>query len=101
MSSEVKERPRARSTRRDVSINLRASAQERDLFDRAASVIGTTRTEFMLESARLRATDVLLEQKLFVLEKNSYAAFIKLLDEPAPPTAKLRRLFSKKAPWEK
>lgn len=101
MPNAVTERPRTRQARRDVSINLRASIQERELFDRAASVIGTSRTEFMLESARMRAADVLLEQTSFMLDKASYAAFIKLLDEPAPPTAKLRRLLNKKAPWEK
>ena len=101
MSAPVAERPRTRQARRDVSINLRASIQERELFDRAASVIGTSRTEFMLESARIRATDVLLEQTSFMLNQDSYAAFIKLLDEPVPPTAKLRQLLNKKAPWEK
>ena len=101
MSTAVAEKPRRRQARRDVSINLRASVQERELFDRAAAVMGTSRTEFMLESARMRAADVLLEQTSFMLDKDGYAAFIKLLDEPAPPTAKLRQLLNKKAPWEK
>jgi uncharacterized protein (DUF1778 family) len=87
--------------RRGVTINLRASAQIRDLIDRAAAVLGQNRSVFMLDSARLRAEDVLLDQKLFLLDDKQYQDFLSLLDEPPKPTEELRKLLSAKAPWEK
>ena len=57
--------------RRDATINLRLSEKVRDLIDTAASVSGTTRTEFVLESARRRAIDVMLDQRLFALEADN------------------------------
>jgi len=86
---------------RGVTINLHASAHLRDLIDRAAALLGQNRTDFMLDSARLRAEDVLLDQKLFSLDENQYRDFLNLLDEPPKPTEELRKLLSAKAPWEK
>ena len=51
----------------------------RDLIDRAADVFGKTRTEFILESARTHAIDVLLDQRLFKLDDEQYAAFLHAL----------------------
>ena len=93
--------PRPSAQRRGVIINLRASAHLRDLFDRAAALLGQNRTEFVLESARIRAEDILLDQRLFKLDEEQYKNFLNLLDEPPKPTEELRRLLSAKAPWEK
>jgi uncharacterized protein (DUF1778 family) len=84
-----------------TSINLRVSKKVRMLIDTAAAVVGKSRTEFMLESARQHAIDVLLDQQLFVLDAEQYAAFERALANPPPPNAKLRQLLASKAPWEK
>jgi uncharacterized protein (DUF1778 family) len=55
-------------SRRDTVINVRVSRVLRDLIDRAADAIGKSRTEFILESARAHAVDVLLDQRLFTLD---------------------------------
>jgi uncharacterized protein (DUF1778 family) len=55
----------------------------------------------MLDSARRRAEDVLLDQKLFILDEEKYEAFLNLLDEPPKPTEELKKLLATKAPWEK
>ena len=87
--------------RRGVTINLRATARIRELIDRAAALLGQSRSEFMLDSACRHAEDVLLDQRLFIVDEERYKAFLNLLDEPPKPTAELRKLLSKKAPWEK
>jgi uncharacterized protein (DUF1778 family) len=87
--------------RRGVTINLRAPQALRDLIDSAAAIVGQNRSEFMLDSARRRAEDVLLDQRLFMLDEEKYAAFLNLLDQPPRPTKELRRLLSTRAPWEK
>ena len=85
---------------RTTTINLRVSQSTRDLIDSAAAVAGKTRTEFMLESARLHAIDVLLDQRLFVLNAEQHEAFTAALDHPPLPNTALKALLSSKSPWE-
>jgi len=83
------------------SINLRIETRTRELIDDAAAILGKTRTEFMVESARQQAIDVLLDQRLFVLESDRYDAFMDALDNPPPPGPKLRSLLSRVPAWRK
>jgi len=87
-------KPKARS------LSLRIDYETRNLIDRAAGTIGQTRTDFMLTSARERAIDVLLNQRLFVLSADEWNAFVVALDNPPPPNAKLKALLAGEAPWE-
>lgn len=83
------------------SINLRIETQARQLIDDAAAILGKTRTEFMIESARRQAIDVLLDQRLFVLDPERYDAFLQALDNPPAPGPKLRSLLHRVAAWER
>lgn len=82
------------------SINLRVETRTRQLIDDAAAVLGKTRTEFMVESARQAAVDVLLDQRLFVLDPERYDAFAQALDRPPAPGPKLRSLLRRTPAWE-
>jgi uncharacterized protein (DUF1778 family) len=86
---------------RTTTINLRVSEVTRQLIDTAAAVVGKSRTEFMLESARQQAIDVLLDQRLFILNAEQHASFMRALDNPPLPNAELKKLLSSKSPWEK
>uniref|UniRef100_UPI0038F71664 type II toxin-antitoxin system TacA family antitoxin n=1 Tax=Streptomyces turgidiscabies TaxID=85558 RepID=UPI0038F71664 len=77
------ERPLSSETK--GSINLRIEAHTRQLIDDAAAILGKTRTEFMIDSARSLAIDVLLDQRLFVLDADRYDAFVHALDNPPAP----------------
>ncbi len=79
---------------------MRVSTRVLDLIDTAATVLDKSRTEFMLESARLQAVDVLLDQRFFQLDDEQYDVFMRVLDNPPPPNQKLKQLLAKKAPWE-
>jgi uncharacterized protein (DUF1778 family) len=94
----VAERPLAADIK--GSINLRIETQMRQLIDDAATVLGKTRTEFMIESARKAAIDVLLDQRLFVLDPKRYDAFVHALDNPPAPGPKLRTLLRRAPAWE-
>jgi uncharacterized protein (DUF1778 family) len=83
------------------SINLRIELQTRHLIDDAAAILGKTRTEFMIESARNVAIDVLLDQRLFVLDPERYEAFVHALDNPPAPGPKLRSLLRRSPAWER
>jgi uncharacterized protein (DUF1778 family) len=95
----VAERPSAADTK--GSINLRIETHTRQLIDNAAAVLGKTRTEFMIDSARKNAIDVLLDQRLFVLDPKRYDAFVDALDNPPAPGPKLRSLLRRAPAWEK
>lgn len=83
------------------SINLRIEANTRKLIDDAAAILGKTRTEFMIESARQQAIDVLLDQRLFVLDPKRYGAFLHALDNPPAPGPKLRSLLRRPPAWQR
>jgi uncharacterized protein (DUF1778 family) len=87
--------------RRDSVVNVRMARQTRELIDEAAEAVGKTRSEFMVESARTHAIDVLLDKRLFSLGTEQYDAFLKALDAPPAPNEKLKRLLKSKSPWER
>ncbi|MDR3536366.1 MAG: DUF1778 domain-containing protein [Acetobacteraceae bacterium] len=95
----VAERPSVADTK--GSINLRIGAHTRQLIDDAAAILGKTRTEFMIESARRQAIDVLLDQRLFVLDSERYDAFMHALDTPPAPGPQLRSLLRRVPTWQK
>lgn len=83
------------------SINLRIETSTRQLIDDAAAVLGKTRTEFMIETARRQAIDVLLDQRLFTLDPDRFGAFMHALDNPPAPGPKLRSLLRRVPAWRK
>jgi uncharacterized protein (DUF1778 family) len=92
---------RTATRQRDVNINLRASKQVKDLIDAAATLVGKSRSEFMLDSARQKAQDVLLDQRLFMLDDEKYQAFLEILEAPPRKNTELKKLLAEKAPWDK
>lgn len=85
---------------RDININIRAKRKQRDLIDQAAELLGKTRSDFMLETACREAEDVLLDQRIFILDAETFQKFQVLLDAPPSENPKLRQLMATKAPWE-
>ena len=88
------------SQTRDVTINIRAKANQRALIDHAAQLQGKSRSEFMLESAYQKAQDVLLDRCFFGLSELKIKQFLALLDAPPTPNQKLNALLKTKSPWD-
>lgn len=84
----------------DTTITMRMPAQTKQLIDTAAASLGMSRTEFVLDSARQHAVDVLLDRRVFHLDEEASAAFARALAEPVAPNEALRRLMRRPAPWE-
>ena len=82
-------------------IRLRIEPRVRQLIDDAAAVAGKTRTAFMIDSARQQAMDVLLDQRLFMLDSSNFDAFMSVLDNPPAPGERLKALLGRKAVWQK
>ena len=89
-----------KSTTSSAVINLRTPPAQRELIDRAARLQGKSRTDFMLEASREKAEQVLLDQTLFTVNAKQYKAFVALMDAPLSENAALKRLLTKRAPWE-
>jgi uncharacterized protein (DUF1778 family) len=92
--------PTAPKIAKRETLNLRIKPDERGLIDQAAKLQGKTRTDFVLDAARRAAEEALLDRTLIVVSPEAYAAFVKKLDAPPRPNAKLRRLMQSRAPWE-
>ncbi len=89
------------AARKDELIQIRASASTKEILNRAASLRGQKLSEFMLESARARAEETILDQRLFFLEADAYSKFLRMLDAPAKPAKAVRALLRRKPAWEK
>jgi uncharacterized protein (DUF1778 family) len=84
---------------RDATINLWALPHQLDLIDRAAQLLGKSRSDFVLEAACEKARSVVLDQVFFSLDEGRLKQFTAMLDAPPAPNPGLERLMAVKAPW--
>jgi uncharacterized protein (DUF1778 family) len=94
-------KPTDSTARKDDLIQIRASAATKAILNRAAALRGQKLSEFMLDSARARAEETILDQRLFVLDDADYKAFLAVLDAPAKPDKALRARMRRKPAWER
>jgi uncharacterized protein (DUF1778 family) len=86
---------------RTENINLRVTRSQKALIDRAAEAQGRNRSDFMLDAACREAESVLLDQRYFNLDEETFQRFIDLLEAPPADNPGLIRLLKTKAPWDK
>ena len=82
------------------TLNVRIKPEDRSIIDRAAHLLGKSRTDFLLEAGRRAAEDAVLDQTLFKVSPEVYAEFLARLDAPPAPNDRLRRTMSAPAPWK-
>lgn len=75
-------------------ISLRAPAHEERLIREVAAMEGTSITEFILQSARTRAQQVLTDQSHFSVSREVWEKFNEALDRPAQFKPRLHRLVT-------
>lgn len=91
----------AETQNRAAPINIRARATQRNLIDKAAAMLNKNRSDFMLEAACREAENVLLDQRLFLVDDKAWQTFEALINAPVMDNPALRKLLHDKAPWEK
>lgn len=94
-------RSRAREQKSGANIHVRVSQQTKQLIDSAASAVGKTLSEFVLDSAQRQAINVLLDQRLFILDAERYDAFLSALDNPPPAGKALKALMRRQPQWQR
>ena len=82
------------------AVNLRVRMDTQSLIDRAANMLGRTRSDFMIEASKKAAEEAILDQRVISVAPEAYSAFLAMLDRPAQPNEQLRRTMQTPAPWE-
>jgi uncharacterized protein (DUF1778 family) len=82
------------------AVNLRVRGETRSIIDRAASLLGRSRSDFMIEASRRAAEDAILDQTVIATDRASFDRFVAILDRPPETNEKLRKMLRAPAPWE-
>ncbi len=85
---------------KSAAINMRVKPRQHSILTKASEILGKDRSAFILDVACREAENVLLNQRLFLLDDNDFKAFEEALDKPLPENSKLEQLMSKPSPWE-
>ena len=88
------------SLRKDHPLSMRLPDSDIAIIDRAASLRGRSRTEFMRDAAVRTAEEVIMENGIIRMSPGGFEAFVALLDRPAKAVPELVELLRRPAPWE-
>ena len=81
----------ATDLRKRSRLEARISAEEKELFKRAAELQGCSLTEFVVRSAQEAARKTVKEHQMISLTARDTEAFVKALLKPPAPSKKLKR----------
>lgn len=76
---------------RNARLEARVPSDQKDLFQRAATLAGRTLSEFVIESTQKAAAKVIQEHDLIRLSREEQIAFVSALLTPSEPGARLRQ----------
>ena len=77
-------------------INLRTSQEAKTLIERAAALMGTTVSSFMLQNAFEAARRIVADNDTLLLSQQAFDAFVATCENPPEPTEALRALLAKR-----
>jgi len=89
----------ATATSKTRRIEIRVTDEERRLEEAAAAELGQTLSEFIRQSARTRADQILHDRGRVLLDDDAAARFLAALDDDAPPATGLQDLFDRPSPF--
>ncbi|MQT14048.1 DUF1778 domain-containing protein [Rhizobiales bacterium Sp-1] len=90
----------ANGERKDYPISMRLPDADVAMIDRAASLRGRSRTDFVREAAVRAAEEAILENRLIRMSEDGFDAFLDAVARPAAPVAEMVDLAERPAPWE-
>ena len=86
-------REAARQETKDERIDLRASREVKEVIQRAADLLGTTTSAFVVNHAYQAAQRVIAERETLLLSDRDRDLFFSMLDHPPKPNQALKRLL--------
>ena len=90
----------ATAERKEYPISMRLPEADVAMIDRAATLRGRSRTDFVRDAAVRAAEEVVMEQSLIRMSPQGFAGFIEVLAAPAAPVPEMVELARRPAPWE-
>ena len=86
---------------RTAKLDLRLTPEAKEKLQAAASVSRRSVSEFVLESALVRAEETLADRTRFGLDADRWGAFLEALDAPPRDLPRLGRLFQEPSVFER
>lgn len=86
--------------RKEHPLSMRLPEADIAIIDRAATLRGRSRTDFVREAAVRAAEEVLMDTMPIRMSATGFAAFVKVLSAPAAPVPEMVDLLRRPAPWE-
>jgi uncharacterized protein (DUF1778 family) len=83
-------------TNESARINLRTSAEAKAMIERAAALMGTTVSSFMLQNAFEAARRIVSETDTLLLTQRDFDGFTASIENPPKPKAALRKLMARR-----
>lgn len=90
----------ANAERKEYPISMRLPEADVAMIDRAATLRGRSRTDFVRDAAVRAAEEVVIEQSLIRMSPEGFAGFMEVLSAPAAPVPEMVELSRRPAPWE-
>ena len=83
-------------TNESARINLRTSVEAKAMIERAAALMGTTVSSFMLQNAFEAARRIVSETDTLLLTQRDFEAFAATIENPPKPKSALRKLMARR-----
>ncbi len=81
-------------------IYLNIPADERAVIDKAASICGRSRIDFIMDCARSSARALLDEKRLFILSPEKWDEFVEALEKPISKNPAFQKTLATPLPWD-
>lgn len=83
-----------------LPINMRVLPEQKALISKAADILKMDRTAFILSTVCREAEEVLLNQRVFMLDDKDFERFENAIESTLPENQELKRLLGEKSAWE-
>lgn len=87
--------------RKEHPLSMRLPEADIAMIDRAASLRGRSRTDFVRDAAVRAAEDVLMETAPIRMSPAGFKAFMAVVSAPPSAVPEMVELFRRPSPWEK
>jgi uncharacterized protein (DUF1778 family) len=86
--------------RKDHPLSMRLPSADIAIIDRAASLRGRSRTDFVRDAAVREAENVVMEAMPIRMSAEGFSAFMEALAQPGRPVPEMVEVMRRSAPWE-
>lgn len=85
---------------KDDRLDLRLTSEQKRLLQHAASLKGETVSDFVINSAMLNADEVLLDQRIFVLEPGAFEQLVARARDVEKNKEAIDKILAIAPPWQ-